>query len=369
MKKFCSRFVGLLFASLWLLAAAAMLLPARAWSQNENRFLSQMPDLSGQAVQSGSFQEGMSTYLSDQIPFRSGWIRAYTAVRKLMGSREINGIYLGEDHRYFQKFTDDSYSSGRMLGVLRMMETFLQQQKIPARVMLVPSPGTILRNKLPEHAPYYDPEPVYAAAGQLLSSPVIDLRKAFSESGRDLYYHTDHHWTTEGAQIAYEAYAEAAGLEPHPARLQPVSRTFRGTLDSRVLDLAARDDTVEALLQLPPVRITFEDGTTADTPYVSAKLQEKDQYGFFFGGNYGKVTMDTGAESGRRLLIFKDSFANCFVPFLFEDYSSIVMLDLRYFDGSVAEVIREQGTDEILFLYETSNFLTDNGILKLGKEF
>lgn len=368
MKKRRSRFIGLLFLSLWLLAVATILLPPRAFSPNENRYLTQRPEISVEAVQTGQFQEDLSSFLSDQIPFRSSWIRVNTAVKKLMGRKEINGIYLGKDQHYFQKFTDDSYSASRMRSVFRMIDAFVQQQNIPTQVMLVPSPGTVNADLLPKNAPYYNADVVYATAEQMLSCPVIDLRETFGQSEEELYYRTDHHWTTRGAQIAYEQYCKAVGLEPRVQILHQVSENFRGTLDSKVLAPIRPKDSIQALLNLPQVTVTFDDGTVSDTPYRREKLTEKDQYAFFFGGNWGKVTIDTGAASGKKLLVIKDSFANSFVPFLFEDYSQIVMLDLRYYKESVADVIAEQGTDQLLVLYETSNFLTDNGILHLAEK-
>ncbi len=368
MKKRRSRFIGILFVSLWLLAAATILLPTREFSPNENRYLAQRPEFSAEAVRTGSFQNGLSDFLSDQIPFRSGWIRVNTAVKKLMGRKEINGIYLGKEHHYFQKFTDDSYSSSRMCSVFRMIDAFVQQQGVPAQVMLVPSPGTVYHDLLPKNAPFYDADRVYDTAEQMLSCPVIDLRETFAQSDEELYYRTDHHWTTRGAEIAYGKYCEAVGLEPRTHMLHPVSTNFRGTLDSKVLDMSMPKDTIHALIELPDVTVTFDDNQVSDTPYSQEKLTEKDQYAFFFGGNWGKVTIDTGSDSGKKLLVIKDSFANSFVPFLFEDYSQIVMLDLRYFHGSVADVMAEQGTSQLLFLYETSNFLTDNGILHLAEK-
>lgn len=368
MNKRRSRFIGILFVSLWLLAVATILLPAREFSPNENRYLAQRPEFSAQAIRTGSFQSGLGDFLSDQIPFRPEWIRVNTLVKKLMGRREINGIYLGKDHHYFQQFTDDSYSGSRMRSVFRMMDDFVQQQNIPAQVMLVPSPGTVYADLLPKNAPYYNADTVYSTAEQMLSCPVIDLRETFAQSTEALYYRTDHHWTTPGAEIAYGEYCKAVGLEPRRHVLHPVSANFRGTLDSKVLDPAMPKDTISALLNLSDVSITYDDDTVSDTPYVQEKLREKDQYAFFFGGNWGKVTIDTGSDSGRKLLVIKDSFANSFVPFLFEDYSQIIMLDLRYFKGSVSDVIAQQETNQLLFLYETSNFLTDNGILHLGEK-
>ena len=367
MNKKNSLFFKGLFMSLFLLAVLTILLPAKTVSPTENRVLAQRPVLTAERIANGSFQTQLSNFLSDQIPFRTGWIRLNTVVKKAMGRRKINGVYLGDDHRYFSAFTDDDYASSRMLSVFRMLEAFQQEAGIPASVMLVPSPGTILAEDLPNHAPYYDAEPVYAAAKQLLSCDVLDLRQIFADSDTDLYYHTDHHWTTRGAELAYAAYAEAAGLPRRSFALQSVSDSFFGTLDSRVLDPAAVPDSIEAMELSGPVRITFGDGSTADSPYFTEKLAEKDQYSYFFGGNHGIVTIETDAGTGKNLLVLKDSFANSFVPFLFVDYSKIVLLDLRYFDGSAAETVRQEQITDLLVLYETSNFLTDSGILNLQK--
>ena len=110
------------------------------------------------------------------------------------------------------------------------------------------------------------------------------------------------------------------------------------------------------------------DGTVTDSLYDRSKLAEKDQYAVFFGGNWAKVTIDTGVENGRRLLLVKDSFANAFVPFLTEDYETITMLDLRFFAESVPELMAEEGITDVLVLYELSNFAADRNLFKLEPE-
>lgn len=367
MKKKRMIFAILFFTLLFLLAAFTILLPAREFSQSENRYLAQAPDFSAQEIQNGSFQEGLSDYLSDQIPFREFWIKVNTTIKKCTGQKEINGVYLGKDHFYFQKFTDESYSSSRMISVFRMMDTFIQRHNVPASVMLVPSPGTVLHDKLPKSAPYYNEEIVYETAKQMLSCPVIDLRADFQAHAADtqLYYRTDHHWTTQGAELAYQKYCSTVNLTPREFALEEVSNNFYGTIHSKLLDSAAKPDSIFAPSNLPQIKITYDNGTTATSPYQKEFLDRKDQYAFFFGGNFGKVVIDTGAASQEKLLIIKDSFANSFVPYLLQDYSQIVMIDLRYFSGNVEDVMKEQGITQLLFLYEDSNFLTDTGILKL----
>ena len=85
-------FFGSFFAPLLILAVLTLLLPSRAFSPNENRPLAQMPVLSVSDIQSGNIQTGLSDYLSDQIPLRDLWIGANTALKKLSGRQEINGI-------------------------------------------------------------------------------------------------------------------------------------------------------------------------------------------------------------------------------------------------------------------------------------
>ena len=92
-------------------------------------------------------------------------------------------------------------------------------------------------------------------------------------------------------------------------------------------------------------------------------LKEKDKYRVFFGGNYGITDIKSGSND-RKLVVVKDSFANCFVPLLTEDYGEIVMIDMRYFSGNIDMIAKD--ADEILFLYELSNFAEDSNIAKLG---
>lgn len=368
MKQKRMRFVLVFVLCLLLLGLATLLIPARAFSESENRPLAQMPPLNQETVLNGTFQSGLSDFLSDQVPLRSMWMKLHTGMQKLLGRKEIGGVYVGKDHYYFKTFTDDDYSTSKMEAVFDLMESFVQGTKLPAAVMLVPSPGTVLADRLPAHAPYYDAAPVYDAAKEMFSCPVIDLRATFAAHAADtqLYYKTDHHWTTQAAYLAYEAYCKEKNLTPAPYIMAPVTQNFYGTNHTKIMDAAAKPDTILAVQKLPPVEVTYDDGTVSDSPYRPDLLTHKDQYTYFFGGNWGKVTLKSDAPGGQHLLVLKDSFANCFVPFLTANYSQITMVDLRHFEGDLLHLIQEEGVTDLLFLYETSNLLTDMGIDALG---
>lgn len=71
-----------------------------------------------------------------------------------------------------------------------------------------------------------------------------------------------------------------------------------------------------------------------------------------------------GAQNGKTLLVIKDSFANSLAPFLTADYENILMLDLRYFNGSVKNLV-SSGVTDIMFVGEMSNVAKDENLFKL----
>lgn len=362
-------FVILFIAILGLCSLLTFLLPAKQASDNENRVLAQIPHLSTDTVLDGEFQSDLADFLSDQIPGRELWIRGNTAIKKLLGKTEINGVYLGKDGYYFQQFTESSYSAKRRNTLFALIGKFTRNQSIPVTVMPVPTPADVLSDKLPANAPLYDADNAWKLLQTAVGSDhFIDLRQTFQGSDEQLYYRTDHHWTTRGAYLAYEAYCQTRGITPKPLsdfHLTTVSNRFYGTIYSKTLDSAAKPDTIEATKVLPSLQVKF-DGKEVPDIYFEEKLSEKDKYAYFFGGNPGIVEIKTDIQNGKRLLIFKDSFANCMVPYLLGEYEQIVMLDLRYFNGEVSQVMEENQITEVLFLYEMTNLLTDTGIAKLN---
>ena len=59
--------------------------------------------------------------------------------------------------------------------------------------------------------------------------------------------------------------------------------------------------------------------------------------------------MDTGIESDRVLVIFKDSYGNALLPFLTESFSTIYLCDFRYFDVNAQSFIQQAGATDVLF--------------------
>ena len=142
---------------------------------------------------------------------------------------------------------------------------------------------------------------------------------------------------------------------------------FRGTLYSKVLDPDAAIDAVDLYRWDgdTALTVTYDNADHAGC-YDLQKLAQKDMYEVFFGGNWPMVRITGGAENGRRLLVLKDSYANALLPFAAADYEMIAAVDLRYYLGSLTELIQTEGITDVLVLYSTSAFMNEAKIDRLG---
>ena len=95
--------------------------------------------------------------------------------------------------------------------------------------------------------------------------------------------------------------------------------------------------------------------------YDSAKLEQKNKYEVFLGGNYDKVVIDT-VSIRATLLIIKDSYANALIPMLTPYFAKIVVVDPRYMTESIHNTMDEYNFSHVLFLYNLNTFLQDTSL-------
>ena len=93
--------------------------------------------------------------------------------------------------------------------------------------------------------------------------------------------------------------------------------------------------------------------------FNSEKLEEKDKYTVFFGGNHPLVEIHTTAQTGKNLLLFKDSYANSIVQFIYPYYDNIIMVDPRYYYEDISQVIKNNKISDVLFCYSGNILFTD----------
>lgn len=361
------------FGFLYIFAAVLFLLPKEEYSEQERRVLAEVPEISKESIMDGEFMEDLETYLADHFPGRESLVALHSGYTYAMGKRDIGGAYVCEDGYLMTRLTEDELSEAQLsnnAAALAAFGEYLTSAGIGYRVMVVPSASLQLRDKLPEGAPIYNQEAILSELSETLSEHFLDLRDVLTEERH--YYKTDHHWTTEGAYDAYLAYCESVELTAVRKRRYTevtVAEDFRGTLYGKALLAGCDYDTILAYEKEETLEV-LAGGKELGGLYDATALEGEDKYSYFLGGNYGTLTITGGCapeDEGyeRRLLVIKDSYANCFLPFLTGNYGELHVLDLRYYNGSPKQYAEENGITDVLVLYGADGYALDANVPKL----
>jgi len=355
----------LFFVFIFAIAIANVISPDKERSEMENAYLQQLPKLSWSSLIDSSergFTQKFEKYLSDQFILRDGWITAKSVSESVLGKKENNGIIYGDDDYLFGIYR--SYDEERLWENVNYMKAFkASYPDIPMDVMLVPSAYTILTDKAPQDIGNIDQFAILDEMEKELSEagfdimPVRDVLNA--HSSQDIYYRTDHHWTTHGAKLACETYLMHIGrdfAEPDPALKNEVEG-FLGTHYSKSKNYDVVPDTL-VWYDLPVDSVTIGEKDMGGM-YDKAAFDTRDKYAAFLHGNHGITVIENSEAKDGSILVIKDSYANSFVPFLTQSYSEVTVVDLRYLPMGFASLMQENEFDRVLFLYNFENIESD----------
>lgn len=363
------RLPGVIFMVLLLgLAGKEALSHQRTYSPVEKRELQTRPEISITKVLDGRFQKKYESYLRDQFPGRDHWVSFQTDMELFMGKNEIHNVYIGKNHYLLEHYTKKEFDPQQISKNLQALEKFVgkTKQNADVHVMMVPTKSWILREKLPAFAPHYKEQKFYDALQQKLEKedvlisvePVLDAHKE-----EEIYYRTDHHWTTLGAWYAYEQYTKAVGGDLQRAqgkkKFRCISKDFYGTTYAKI-NYARQADKIEIYEPADKLRVVYNMGEKkTKTLYDVSFLKTADQYSVFTGGNQAVLEITGGIKNGKTLLLIKDSFANSILPFLAEDYEKLVVVDLRQLNVSGDRLLEMFSPTDILILYNSAQFAQD----------
>lgn len=369
MIRILKRLPGVIFMVLLLgLAGKEALSHQRTYSPVEKRELQTRPEISITKVLDGRFQKKYESYLRDQFPGRDHWVSFQTDMELFMGKNEIHNVYIGKNHYLLEHYTEKEFDPQQISKNLQALEKFVgkAKQNADVHVMMVPTKSWVLREKLPAFAPHYKEQKFYDALQQKLEKedvlisvePVLDAHKE-----EEIYYRTDHHWTTLGAWYAYEQYTKAVGGDLQRAqgkkKFRCISKDFYGTTYAKI-NYARQADKIEIYEPADKLRVVYNMGEKkTKTLYDVSFLKTADQYSVFTGGNQAVLEITGGIKNGKTLLLIKDSFANSILPFLAEDYEKLVVVDLRQLNVSGDRLLEMFSPTDILILYNSAQFAQD----------
>ncbi len=359
------------------MSLAFFLLPKERFSELENRVLQSAPQLTWDNLLSKKYADDAESFVTDQFPFRSKWVAVKSSVEQLRLQQENNGIYKGTDGYLFEKFATPDYSKIQQYADA-VKKFAVSHPEVNTTFMLAPTSVGIYADRLPWLAPIYSQAKVNQFIAEDVQGSVsfIDGFNFLSpHASEPIYYRTDHHWTTNGAYLAYVAYAQKMGWHPLSKKefnIQTVSNSFLGSYHTRSQFNGVTPDSIEVYTPIQPVSTEMYVADTDETftsMYDANFLEKKDQYSYFLGGVHALMKLTSKPHKSvvkqEKLLVIKDSYAHSVIPFLTLHVPEIHVIDMRYYNGSISDYMSENGIKDVLLLFNTATFIDSPALLKL----
>lgn len=371
--KYAPAFVFLIF--IFGMAVWFLLNPKSEYSSSEKRYLQQFPEISVNKVLDGSFGTEFESYFADQFPARSFWVGLNAYYTLDTGNNGANSVYNCNNGYLINKPVS---TNNKLEKNVSAIVKFKNSIDVPVTVMFAPSTGYVTDNVLPAVHDKYNDDNYFEQTSKTLSENGIaftDLRKTFKEAyadGNQLYYKTDHHWTTLGAYTAYQKLCEQLNINPASKEKFDIKSYggFYGTTYSTSGFWFTQPDSIQ-IWDNPEntdknIKVKISEGTNTDefgSMYFYNHLDEDDKYPVFIDGNHALTEITNSNAKGGTILLVKDSFSHSLAPFLAENYSKIILVDMRYYKMSVSQIVEQEKPEQVVFLYGIDNIATDTDLV------
>lgn len=332
-----------------------LFLSVKTFSKEENRTLASKPKLQLSSIIDGSYFSSYNKYLEDQFWNKATWKSLKTKFEKFIGLKKIDNIYFGNNKLIEETVIPNEEFLNRRINNIKKLNQYYQNLNI----VLIP-------NKIGIYYDEIDSSNVQKDLYDEFTSNFSDLFKINSfdvlinHKEEDIFYKTDHHYTTKSALYISEAlYNKKIDYSKYI-----VNNSFYGT-NANKIGYYNYSDTVELYIPNNDIKyyLTYNNEDTIYTSiYDKTKQYSYNPYEIFFGGNKSIIDIKTTSKNKEKLLLIKDSYANSFVPFILEEYQEIIIIDPRYYHNDLNNLINDKEITNIMLFYNMNTFFEDSSL-------
>ena len=325
------------------------------YSLSERRALALLPEPNAESIVSGDFMDDFEVYAADQFPLRDRIrsIKAFTELNVFRKS-DVNGLYLKDGHIVKNEKPLDTEMLDCAGEKFRYIyDTFIAGSDAELYLSIIPDKSYYLS----DGKPALDYE-LLAAEMQKRADYMTYVDISYLLEADD-YYRTDSHWRQERIQDVAKALAASMGADAECTYEEnTLDVPFYGVYYGQ-LGLSGEPDTITYLTNdiLNGCRITsYGTGSTKESVlYNMDKAEGKDPYEMFLSGTEPFITIENPADdTGRELVIFRDSFGSSLAPLMAVGYSKVTLIDIRYMQSSILDSFIQFDSQDVLFMYSAS---------------
>ena len=312
------------------------------YSESERRVLAEMPEFGA------NFANEWETYAADHFPMRDWWrsLKSYVD-SKIFLKKDYHDIYQAGEHLVEMEYPMNTKMLDYAIeGFEKLEEKYFPEQDV--YVAVIPDKNRYLAAESGHLSMDYEAFSAYISDG-MKDATYVEIADLLSAED---YYYTDMHWKQENIVDVAEHLGKSMGVQIVTDYEEHVLEVpFQGVYVGQHGQKSATDE----IKYLSNNIIEELEVEGASEIYDSEKGHGKDPYELFLSGNQPVVVIkNPKKESGKRLIIFRDSFASSLASLLATGYSEVVLVDLRYVNSALLGELVSFENAEILFLYSTT---------------
>ena len=364
MMKLTSRITALLtLAFIAVFSAITFFGGKRDISPEENRVLAKAPELNAKELYDGRTGEKLDSYVTDHFAGRNRWLVGSSLIQTELSESIVNGVYVSDDRLIS---TDDKGITDAS-AMAEVFDSFARNYDGMVYFAAIPTSAGVYGDVLPGHIVRQTESQqinalYYAMDSDIRKIDAYNILKMLKDNY--IYYRNDTKWTSYGAYCVYKTVIQKLGFQPNSYdkySIEHVTDNFRGNLYNRTLSRRPKADIMDIYeyhngAEVTSCIVVRRDGINAEGQiFDREKLETGDKYSMYLGDAVPIMRITTSANTDKKLLVIKDDFGDCFVPFLLQHYSEITVVDPSVMSGKLSDYVNADDYGQTLFLFGTDS--------------
>lgn len=366
MKHKITSFSFIIFLFLMLVINAVM--PDKDISFSERRRLEGFPSLTADSLFNDKFFKKLEKYELDQMAFREEFrtVKALTEFY-VFNKKDNNDIFIKDDFVFKMEYPyNQRYVHEMSRKMNNIYNTYLKGMKV--YYSIIPDKNYFIKDV--DRHPSIDYEDMISILNNEVKG--MEYVHIFNCLSLEDYYRTDIHWRQESLGRVVDALGKKMHFKKgfnYGLYEKDIYPEFYGSyygqsalpIKPDVLAYLTNDIIEEAIVDN---YVYSGEDRSSQRVYQRERLSGIDAYDVFLSGATPLITIENPKNnSGRELIIFRDSFASSLAPLLISEYSKITLIDLRYISSEMLGELVSFGNQEVLFMFSTS-LVNNSNILK-----
>lgn len=366
MRKRVSQKITAVIVFVFILAFLAVTIVSEKgqMSYQENRELAQIPEISAASLLDGSYFDELGTYLSDHFAWRSHWLYVKGEIDAEVGESIVNGVFIADN----MLLSTSSCEIDNVEDIAAAFNEYTASYSGSVYLVAVPSSSGVYSELLPDYLENdTEKQQIDSLYSQLDSSirtiDAYNILKMLNENY--IYYRNDSKWTSYGAYCVYRMVIQKLGFIPtayDKYTIEHITGDFRGNLYNITQYNGVKADMLDIYNYANGVEVTGCTGYNVEGESFEMELYDRsaiyscDMYNLYLGEAVPMIKISTSVNNDKKLLVIKDSTADCFIPFLIQHYSEIAVISPECLTDGMSTLLNKNGYEQTLFLFGTDQF-------------